>query len=84
MSNTKYAEHIHVLEREMETRKIFLAAAVDEATELKTKEEIGLATDKDQKRAGELKEIAEAHVKWINEHAKEIRNYYKPATVIAG
>lgn len=84
MRRATQAERIHMLEREMETRLIFLQAAVDELTELKEKDDVGLSTQKDQVRASELEVIMKNHRRWINSHKAEIKNFYKPAMVIAG
>jgi DNA-binding protein H-NS len=84
MRKTTLSEHIHTLENEMETRKIFLQAAIDEIEELQ--EEFSSANKlsaKDQKRLLDLTKRADEHKKWINAHKAEIKNYYKPAMVIA-
>jgi predicted nucleic acid-binding Zn-ribbon protein len=85
MRKTTLSEHIHTLENEMETRKIFLQATIDEIEELH--EEFSGAkklSAKDQKRLLDLTSRANEHKKWIDAHTAEIRNYYRPAMVIAG
>ena len=77
------ADHIRDLEIEMQNHQIFLQCAVDELTELKEKDDVGLATDKDQLRAVELADIMKAHKNWIDAHKKEITDFYKPAMVMA-
>ena len=77
------SQHIHELEIEMENRQIFLQCAIDETIELKEKDDAGLTTKKDQKRAAELQDIMKSHKSWIDAHKKEITDYYKPAVVIA-
>ena len=83
MRKPNRAEHIKNLKIEMENHQIFLQAAVDEITELKQKDDTGLATLKDQRRAVELEKIMKDHRNWINAHKKEITDYYKPAMVMA-
>jgi uncharacterized protein YnzC (UPF0291/DUF896 family) len=76
-------DYIRKLEIEMENHKIFLQANIDELNELNEKFKAGKLTEKDLKRAMELRGFAHKHVEWIETHKDEIANYYKPAMVIA-
>lgn len=76
-----YAEHIRELQNEMETRQIFLQAAIDEIEELKEAAKTRKLTKKEIVRGEELLEISRAHTKWIETHKGEIQNFYAPAVV---
>lgn len=76
------AERIADIKVEMSNRKDALSRIAREAEKLKAIEEAGFATAKEQKRAGELAEIAHDHLVWISEHTKILAEYYKPAMVI--
>jgi hypothetical protein len=80
MRRATEAERIHNLEREMETRKIFLQAAVDEIEDLKSVSEERKLSKKEIVRGEELLVIARNHTRWIESHKGEIQNFYRPAT----
>lgn len=73
------AERIEEMKREMETRQIFLQAAVDEIEDLKLIAKSRKLTKKETVRSEELKVIAHNHTAWIEAHKAEIKNFYKPA-----
>ena len=67
---------------EMENRRDALTRIAKEAEKLNALEQAGYATAKEQKRAGELAEMAHDHLVWINEHKKILADFYKPAMVL--
>lgn len=64
-----YSAHIEDLQVEMKARKDSLEKLVEKL------ESVGLTEDE--------RELAHEHVKWINSHAKEIKDFYRPAMYIA-
>jgi len=76
------AEEIEDLKVEMKNRQESLERLVKEGFELGNKMMAGKATRKDHERASEILDVCRSHRKWINEHKKEISDFYRPAMVI--
>ena len=68
MRRIPYSVHIEDLQVEMRARKDSLEKLVEKL------ESVGLTEDE--------RELANAHVKWIDSHKQEIKDFYRPAMYI--
>ena len=77
------ASIIKDVEVEMKNREEAMERITKEAEELAEKEKAGKASKADLKRADDLREMAQDHIRWIADNKKTLKEFYRPAMVLA-